>query len=134
MLPLLAVLPVEVEPPLARSFGIISSPMTCSSFEMHSLFMLVRRSWASVRSDSCMLLGSRTVMTRVGSLSPSAEGASRGASPAAFGSSRILRYCSKAVKLVERRERLADDSFDAQHFAKKGHPVGALAITGFGGL
>ena len=61
-------------PPLARSFGIISSSMTCSSFEMHSLFMLVRRSWASVRRDSCMLLGSRTVMTRVGSLSASAEG------------------------------------------------------------
>src|SRR5690349_4136511 len=59
---------------LARSLGIISSPMTCNSFEMQSLFMLVRKSCASVRNDSCMLLGRRTLMTRVGSLSVSADG------------------------------------------------------------
>ncbi len=30
---------------------------------MHSLFMLVFRSCASVRNDSCRLLGNRTVIT-----------------------------------------------------------------------
>ena len=34
----------EFPPEPVRSFGIISSPITCSSFEMHSLFMLVFRS------------------------------------------------------------------------------------------
>ena len=60
-----------LEVPPLRSAGMRSCSITCSSFEMHSLFMLVRRSWASVRKYSCMLLGSRTVITRVGSLSVS---------------------------------------------------------------
>ena len=50
------------------SVGINSSAMTCSNFEMQSLFMLVCLSWASDLSDSCKLFGSRTVITRVGSL------------------------------------------------------------------
>ena len=41
---------------------------------MHSLFMLVWCSWASTRSVSCRLFGSRTVITRVGSSSSNPPG------------------------------------------------------------
>ena len=52
--------------------GLGFSASTCSNLLMQSRFMLVLWSLASAFRASCRLSGSRTVMTRVGSLTAAA--------------------------------------------------------------
>src|SRR5262249_32745938 len=52
--------PLDAAAPLEAAKSLSSH---CTSFEMHSWFMLVHFSWASTCRNSCKLFGSRTVMT-----------------------------------------------------------------------
>ena len=120
-------------PPLAADFEAARSLSShWTNFEMHSWFMLVHFSWASTCRNSCKLFGSRTVMTRVGSLSSGTGGPSTRSlasicwiSPYSVGLFKFGQGCGRWV-------HLPDDATQSQHFAEKGHPVGILVKKGLG--
>ena len=110
------------------SVGTSLSSMYCSSFEMQSLFMLVCRAWASWRSDSCMLLGSRTVITRVGSFS-SCTGQAVLPQRRQHGlDGEEFVGLLEVAQFFQRRKRLADHARQTQHVAVERDPIGVLPI------
>ena len=102
--------------------------MNWRSFEIQSLFMLVRCSWASARRASCRLFGSRTVITRVGSSSSTASGALL----AKLGQQ--LQDFLVGLGLFKCRERLAggedvaDDASQSEDFSIERDPIRSLGI------
>ena len=106
--------------------------MNCSSFEMQSLFMLVRCSWASTRSASCRLLGSRTVMTRVGSSGSTADG------PLLAQLGQHLLDFLVGLGLFELRqgiaggEGVADNAPQPKDLPVERHPIGAAVVQFLG--
>ena len=102
-----------------------------TNFEMHSWFMLVHFSWASTCRNSCKLFGSRTVMTRVGSLSSGTGGPSTRSLASICWISPYSAGLFKFGQGFGRRVHLPDDATQALALRGKRSPSRDSGEKGF---